>query len=187
MCQEHKKLRLIGCSTESIWTPRSKSNMLTPKKQLDDMLTKASCSRDEWNHLLRMFKIMSFSMFSCGHFSNFISDPIGKQSAMSKRGQEATSSEGSQMAKPKPTVPAKARPVNLVSRSPWSARENPPQNLGYLVDPGTTQSPEVESYQLRKKLKNSNPWKQEVSSYSTNTRKLVRAATSRTEGKFHTR
>ena len=30
-------------------------------------------------------------MFSCSHFSNFLSDPIGKQSAMSKRGQEATS------------------------------------------------------------------------------------------------
>ena len=30
--------------------------------------------------------------------------PIGKQSAMSKRGQEAISSEGSPMAKPKPMV-----------------------------------------------------------------------------------
>ena len=45
---------------------------------------------------------------------------------MSKRGQEMISSEGSPMAKPKPMVPAEARPVNLVSRSPWSARENPP-------------------------------------------------------------
>ena len=40
------------------------------------------------------------------------------------------------MAKPKPMVPAKARPVNLVLRSPWSARENPPQDLGYPVNPG---------------------------------------------------
>ena len=30
MCQEPTELRLIGCSTESIWNPRSKSNMLTP-------------------------------------------------------------------------------------------------------------------------------------------------------------
>ena len=28
---------------------------------------------------------MSFSMFSLSHFSNFLSDPIGKQSAMSKK------------------------------------------------------------------------------------------------------
>ena len=50
----------------------------------------------------------------------------------------------------------------------------------------TTQSPEVESSQVRRqeKAQNSNPWKQddrEVSSYSTSTRKLVRTATPRTE------
>ena len=72
-------------------------------------------------------------MFSCSHFSNFLSDPIGKQ--MSKRGQEATSSEGSSMAKTKSMIPVKARPINLVSDSPWSARENPPQDLGYPVNP----------------------------------------------------
>ena len=71
----------------------------------------------------------------CNHFRDLISDPIGKQSAMSKRGQEATSSEGSPMAKPKPMVPAKTRPVNLVSHTTWSARENPPQDSGYPVDP----------------------------------------------------
>ena len=71
------------------------------------MLNKGSFTRDEWNHLLRLFIIMSVSMFSCSHFSNFLSDPIGKQSAMSKRGQEATSSEDSPMAKPKPMIPAK--------------------------------------------------------------------------------
>ena len=30
-CLEATELLLIGCSTESIWTPKSKSNMLTPK------------------------------------------------------------------------------------------------------------------------------------------------------------
>ena len=54
---------------------------------------------------------------------------------MSKRGQETTSSEGSPMAKPKPMFPAKAKPVNWVLRSPWSARENPPEDLGYPVNP----------------------------------------------------
>ena len=33
-------------------------------------------------------------------------------------------------------VPAKARPVNLVLRSPWSARDNPPQDLGCPVNLG---------------------------------------------------
>ena len=49
--------------------------------------------RDERWNLLRLFNIMSFSMFSCCHFRNFLCDPIGEQRAMSKRGQEATSSE----------------------------------------------------------------------------------------------
>ena len=93
--------------------------------QLADLLTKRSFTRDECHHLLRLSIKKSFSMFSCSHFS-IPSDPIGKQSAMSKRGQEATSSKGSPMAKP----------VNLVLRSPWSTRWNPPQDLGYRVSPG---------------------------------------------------
>ena len=56
------------------------------------MPTKVSLTRDDSNQILRWFNMMSFSMFSCSHFSNFLSDPIGKQSVMSKRGQEATSS-----------------------------------------------------------------------------------------------
>ena len=75
--------------------PKIQIKFLDTKNQLADMLTKASYSRDEWNHLLRLFNIMSFSMFSCTHFSEFLSHPIGKQSAMSKRGQETTSREGS--------------------------------------------------------------------------------------------
>ena len=57
---------------------------------------------------------------------------------MSKRGQEATSSEGSAMAKPGPMIPAKAKttPMNLVLHDPLSARKNPPQDLSYPVNPG---------------------------------------------------
>ena len=55
---------------------------------------------------------------------------------MSKRGQETTSSEGSPMAKPKPMVPAKARPINLVLRSRGARGKNPPQDLGHPVNPG---------------------------------------------------
>ena len=54
---------------------------------------------------------------------------------MLKGGEEATSSEGSPVAKPKPTVPAKARQINLVSRRPWSEK-NSSQNLVNLVNPG---------------------------------------------------
>ena len=159
--------------------PKVQIKYVDTQNQLADLLTKESFPRDEWNHLLRLFNKMSFSIFSCSHFNNFLSDPIGKQSAMSKRGQEATSSEGSPMAKPKPIVPAKARPVNLVLCSPWSARDNPPQNLGYPfnlgnVDEGqgshtstrrlvrTTQNPEVERSQVgrQENAQNSDSWKQ---------------------------
>ena len=67
--------------------------------------------------------------------SNFLSDPTRKQSAMSKGGQEATSSEDSSMAKPKPMTPAKARPMNLVLHNPLSATRNHPQDLGDPVNP----------------------------------------------------
>ena len=119
--------------------------MLTPKTNLlADMLTKASFTRNEWNHLLRLFNIMGFSMFSFSHFSNFLTDPIGEQSAMSKRGQEATSSEGSPMAKPKPMLPAKARPfkdkVNILVQ-------------GDLYGPPKTQKSNVLKWSNRKMLK----------------------------------
>ena len=88
-------------------------------------------------HLLRLFDIMTFSMFSCSHFSNFLSDPIRNQSAMSKRGQKTTSSEGSPMAKPRPmnSAMAKSRPMNLVMHNPLSARKKPPQDLNNPVNP----------------------------------------------------
>ena len=67
-------------------------------------------------------------MFSCSHFSNFLSgdpDQIGKQSAMSKRGQISTSSDGSPTATAKPgLVLRKQRSEDISSRS-----------LGSLVNP----------------------------------------------------
>ena len=77
-------------------------------------------------------------MFSCRHLSDFLSnDKSGKQSALSKRGQEATSNEGSPMAKPRPAFPAQARPMNLVMRSARS-EEDSSKSLGYLVNPWNT-------------------------------------------------
>ena len=90
-------------------------------------------SRDERNHLHCLFKILSFSMFSCSHFSDFLfDDQVGKQTAISRRGQEATSNEGSPMAKPRPAIPVKARPTNLVMRNPRS-EDGSSQCLEYLV------------------------------------------------------
>ena len=66
-------------------------------------------------------------MYSCIHFSDFLSDDqVRKQSAMSKRGQKTPSNEGSPM--------AKARPC-LVARDPRS-EQIPSQSLGSLVNPG---------------------------------------------------
>ena len=123
--------------------PKIQIKYVDTKNQLVDILTKESFSRDEWNHLLRLFNILSFSMFSVSHFGNFLSDLIEKQSAMSKRGQEATSTEGSPMAKPRPMVPAMAKfsqlgVTQLVEREGKSSTR-----LGIDITP----NPEVESSQ----------------------------------------
>ena len=120
-----------------------------------------------------------------------------------KERQEATSSECSPMAKPKPMIRAKARPINLVSHSPLSARENPPQNLRDPVNQGnvdegqcsqtstrqlvrTYQSQEVEYSQLRRMeyTQHLDSWKQsdrEEPSNSTGAWELMRAVNTRTE------
>ena len=49
--------------------PKIQINYVDTKNQLADLLTKGSFTRDEWIHLLRLFNIMSFSMFSCSQFS----------------------------------------------------------------------------------------------------------------------
>ena len=96
MFPEPTELLLIGCLIESVWTPRSKSNTLTPKTQLVDMLTKGNFARDEWNHLLCLFNISHFSSTNC-------------LEVMSKRTQENAGEE---------RVTAKSKPMmNLVSPS----------------------------------------------------------------------
>ena len=51
--------------------PKIQINCVDTKNQLADMLTKAHFTRDEWNHLVHLFNIMSFSMFSCSHSAIF--------------------------------------------------------------------------------------------------------------------
>ena len=95
MFPETTELLLIGCSIESIWTPKSQSNTLTPKNQLADILTKGNFTSDEWNHLLCLFNISHFSSTNC-------------LEVMSKRTQEDAGEE---------RVTAKSKPMmNLVSR-----------------------------------------------------------------------
>ena len=74
---------------------KSKSNTLTPKNQLADILTNGNFTRDEWNHLLCFFDISHFSSTNC-------------LEVMSKRTQEDAGEE---------RVTAKSKPMmNLVSR-----------------------------------------------------------------------
>ena len=95
MFPETIELLLTGYSIASIWTPKSKSNTLTPKNQLADILTKGNFTRDEWNHLLCLFSISDFSS------TNF-------SEVMSKRTQKDSGEE---------RVTAKSKPMmNLVSR-----------------------------------------------------------------------
>ena len=60
--------------------------------------TKGSFTRDEWNHILRQFDIMDFSMFSCRHFRS-----IEKANTMSKRIQERKTGEKPAVATPSST------------------------------------------------------------------------------------
>ena len=119
---------------------------------------------------------------------------------MSKRGQEATSNEDSPMAEQKPTIPAKARPLSLVARSPRSDKDSS-QNLGHLVNPGNAdERKEVDiasgnswrsasrsevgcsqvSRQENALMAFGNSWRQEHSN-SNSTRMPVQGATSKPE------
>ena len=59
------ELLLIGCSIESIWTPKIQIKYIDTKNQLADILTKGNFTRDEWNHLWCLFNISHFSSTNC--------------------------------------------------------------------------------------------------------------------------
>ena len=65
---EPTELLLIGCLTELIWTPKSKSSIDT-KHQLADVLFEVKFTHDEWNNVLYLFNIRHFS--SLCHSQNF--------------------------------------------------------------------------------------------------------------------
>ena len=112
------------------WDPKIQIKYTDTKNQLADILTKGSFSKNEWNHFLCFFNIMSFPTHSVSKFRklSFSRDRervvIG---AMSKRGKETNSGEGSSV--------AKARPTNLVMQSQCK-EEVSSQSSGSLVNPG---------------------------------------------------
>ena len=65
MFPETTELLLIGFSIESVWFLKTKSNTLTPKTPLADILTQWNSTRDEWNHLLCLFNISHFRSTDC--------------------------------------------------------------------------------------------------------------------------
>ena len=94
---EPTELLFICCSIELLWTPKSKSNTSTPKNQLADILTKGNFTRDEWNHLLKLFNIGHFNSTAC-------------TATMAKRAQQESGEE---------RVTAKSRlMMNLTARMP---------------------------------------------------------------------
>ena len=96
------ELRLIGCSIELIWTPKSKSSTSTPKTN-SLTLTKGNFTRDEWNHLLCLFNISHFSSTVC-------SDTVAKRSQQDSGGERVT-------AKSRPMMTRVARTPSHVSSS----------------------------------------------------------------------
>ena len=93
------------------------------KNELADVLTKGNFTRDEWNHLLRLLNIVSFSVFSRSHFKL-----RNKSKIMSKRQQEGKPGEEER-------VVAKSKPVmSLVSKN---------ANRSPMVDSGVSNSPEI--------------------------------------------
>ena len=81
--------------------PKVRIKYVDIKNQLADILTKESFSRDEWNYLLCLLGVMGFPTYSGSHFKSFLSQ-AGERivvGAMSKRGHDTTSSDGSPVAK----------------------------------------------------------------------------------------
>ena len=104
--------------------PKIQIKYVDTKNQLADMLTKGNLTRDEWNHLLRLLNIMSFSMSS-----QFVS--TRKPNTMSKRAQERRTEE-------EPVV-STSRPACLVWRN-LSARQTPSMDSGASYGPGNQES-----------------------------------------------
>ena len=91
MFPEFTKLLLIGCSIESISTPKIQIKYIDTKHQLADILTKGNFTRDEWNNLLHLLNISHFSSTCCATSSSLVSC----SKTMAKRMQDQKGEERS--------------------------------------------------------------------------------------------
>ena len=125
--------------TALTWDPKIQIKYVDTKNQLADNYEQRKFHA-WWNgaiffvcfHIMIFFSVVLHPFESFSFWSSL--DPPRNQKAMSKRGQEGASSDGSMMAKPKLASPikAKARPMNLVSHSSnvqLSARSSSAQDL----------------------------------------------------------
>ena len=78
MFQGPTELFWIGCLTESMWTPKSKSVTFDSKHQIADILLKGNFTRDDWNHLLCLFNMSQFSSLRCTNSFSVISCNMAK-------------------------------------------------------------------------------------------------------------
>ena len=85
MFPEPTELLLVGCSIKLIWTPKSKSNTLTPNTNSQTYWPKGNFTRDEWNHLLCLFNISHFSSTVC---SEVMSKKGRKKNQVKKESQQ---------------------------------------------------------------------------------------------------
>ena len=107
--------------------PKMKIKYVDTKHQVADILTKCNFTRDEWNNLLRLFKISHFSSVCCSQ--NFSSPSCSE--TMAKRMQEEKGEERI-VAKSKQTL-------NLVSHAATSS--STVQSPIASKSPGTLMAP----------------------------------------------
>ena len=81
------RIALVGCSTESIWIPKSKTKKNDTKHQLADILTVRNFTRDEWNKLLHLFHIHCSSL-CCTKNSSLIRCPKSMAKKMQNKKEE---------------------------------------------------------------------------------------------------
>ena len=74
--------------------PKTQIKCVDTKNQLADFLAKGSFTRDEWNHVLRLFNVMTLSMFSRSRVRS-----VEKATVTSKRIQERKKEEEPAVAK----------------------------------------------------------------------------------------
>ena len=136
MCPVPAESRLIGYSKESTWTPKIPINYVDTKNQLADILTKGNFTRNEWNHLLRLFNIMDISQFASSHFSS-----TSSSQTMSKRliQQERPGEDERVVAKSKPMLHLVSKTVDRYPTTPSSIASYSPGTLKAKFKFGTHQ------------------------------------------------